>query len=176
MSYLNSAKGRNGSYLPWLEDPYLSPRGWPLGTAWLKSSVFQVGLASGRGQQVVGGQEVNEVRDSLPATLAAALLPPQWPLLPPHLRTGQQMGKREEKDLRKFPTTLLLHCMWSEPSCLGKPGNIVILPGDSGFRINLRVLFLSKKSILKDSENGEFYGNGYQESTGCSAIELIKAL
>lgn len=40
----------------------------------VKLSVFQGELASGRGQQVVGGQKMNEVRDSLPATLAVALV------------------------------------------------------------------------------------------------------
>lgn len=111
-------RGLLESCLPWLEDPYLSPRGWPLGAARLKSSVFRVGLASGRGQQVVGGQEMREAGDSLPATLAAALV-----LYCP-ARSKWEKGKKK-KTYWKFPTTLLLHCMWSEPSCLGKPGNIV---------------------------------------------------
>lgn len=116
------------SCLPWLEDPYLSLRGWPLGTVWLKSSVFQVGLPSGKGQQVVGGQEMNEVRDSLPATLAMALV-----LYCHHIWVlGSKWGKgKKKKTYWKFPTTLLLYSMWSEPSCLVKWGNIIFLPGDS---------------------------------------------
>lgn len=39
--------------------------------------------------------------------------------------------QKEKKTYWKFPTTLLPNFMWSEPSCLGKPGDVVFIPGDS---------------------------------------------
>lgn len=64
---------------------------------------------------MVGRQEKNEVRDPPPACLAVALV-----LYCQHTQVlGSEWEEEKEKKASwKFPTTLLLHFLWSEPSCV----------------------------------------------------------
>lgn len=88
-------EGSSDIVSPWLEVPYLSPRGWPLRTTQLESSISQVRLASVKGQQVGGEQQVDEVRDS-PANVAVTLV-----LYCRHICVWAANGKKERKG--RFP-------------------------------------------------------------------------
>lgn len=93
--------------LPWWEVAYLSPRDRLLRTMQLKSSLFQVHLANGRDEQGIDRQEKNEVAGALVLSCQRILVPgSKWE------------EEKEKKAYWKFPNTLLLHFLWSEPSCV----------------------------------------------------------
>lgn len=102
---------------------------------------------------------MNEVRDP-PAGLGSSL----GPLLPSHLSMGRKWEEGKEKeDFLEVSHTLLLHFMWSEPTCLGRPGHVGFIPETVC------------RNQSQDSVSKEERGMDTGSPLAGSAVELIKA-